>query len=228
MNKRPIIGVSARPYITDNGRNALVILEPIRRAIINAGGIPHIILPTQDMIYINNKEAPLSDEDKQILNDQIDLCDGIIMPGGDFIYFYDKYICEVANNKNMPLLGICMGMQVMCNYNNDNKNIFIDGHRDLSKDYVHSVEILKNTKLHEIIGEDKIMVNSIHKTTVPNSGDYTISALAKGNIIEAVEKKDKLFNIGVQWHPERTNDNPSKKIINAFINACNKYKNAKN
>ena len=221
---RPIIGVSARPYITDNGRNALVILESIRRVIINNGGIPHIILPTQDMVYMNNRETPLTDKDKEILDAQINMCDGILMPGGDFMYFYDNYICEKANKKDMPLLGICMGMQVMCNYNNDNKNIFIEGHKDLQKEYVHSVNIIPGTKLYDIIGEEKIMVNSIHRTKVPNSGDYSISAKAEGDIIEGIEKKDKLFNIGVQWHPERTDDAPSRKIITAFINACKQYK----
>ena len=221
---RPIIGVSARPYITDNGRNALVILESIRRVIINNGGIPHIILPTQDMVYMNNRETPLTDKDKEILDAQINMCDGILMPGGDFMYFYDNYICEKANKKDMPLLGICMGMQVMCNYNNDNKNIFIEGHKDLQKEYVHSVNIIPGTKLYDIIGEEKIMVNSIHRTKVPNSGDYSISAKAEGDIIEGIEKKDKLFNIGVQWHPERTDDEPSRKIITAFINACKQYK----
>ena len=221
---RPIIGVSARPYITDNGRNALVILESIRRVIINNGGIPHIILPTQDMVYMNNRETPLTDKDKEILDAQINMCDGILMPGGDFMYFYDNYICEKANKKDMPLLGVCMGMQVMCNYNNDNKNIFIEGHKDLQKEYVHSVNIIPGTKLYDIIGEEKIMVNSIHRTKVPNSGDYSISAKAEGDIIEGIEKKDKLFNIGVQWHPERTDDAPSRKIITAFIDACKQYK----
>ena len=82
---RPIIGVSARPYITDNGRNALVILESIRRVIINNGGIPHIILPTQDMVYMNNRETPLTDKDKEILDAQINMCDGILMTCGDFM-----------------------------------------------------------------------------------------------------------------------------------------------
>ena len=223
--RRPIIGVSARPYITDNGRNALVILESIRRNIMRIGGIPHIILPTQDMVYMNNRETPLTDEDKEILNAQIDMCDGILMPGGDFMYFYDNYICEKANEKDMPLLGICMGMQVMCNYNNDNRNIFIEGHKDLEHDYVHSVNIIPGTKLYDIVGKSKIMVNSIHRTKVPNAGDYTVSARAEGDIIEAIEKKDKLFNLGVQWHPERTDDEPSRKILTASMDACKTYMN---
>jgi putative glutamine amidotransferase len=220
--KRPIIGVVARPYITDNNRQALCILENVRRNILRAGGIPHIILPTKDIVYINNKESELTDEDKEILDTQINMCDGILMPGGDRIYFYDKYICSKVNEIDMPLLGICMGMQVMCNYNNENVNIKIEGHKEPDSEYVHDVKILKDSKLYEIVNEENIKVNSLHGYMVPNAGDYTIAAQSN-NVIEAIEKKDKLFNIGVQWHPERTNDEPSEKIINSFVNACKIY-----
>ncbi len=223
---KPIIGVVARPYITDNNRNVLCILETVRRCILKFGGIPHIILPPQDIVYINNKETPLSDEDKNILNTQIDMCDGVLMPGGDLIYYSDRYICQRVNELDKPLLGICMGMQVMCNYNNSNKNEFIDGHKSEDK-YVHEVLIDKNSKLYSIVGKEKIMVNSIHRTKVKNSGEYNVVAKCD-DVIEAVEKPDKLFNIGVQWHPERTlDDEPSSKIINAFINACKTYKETK-
>jgi len=62
---------------------------------------------------------------------------------------------------------------------------------------------------------------------VPNSGDYKVSAKCN-NIIEAIEKSNKLFNIGIQWHPERTEDEPSKKIFKAFIESCKIYMNNKN
>lgn len=224
--KRPIVGVVARPYTTDNNRQVLCILENIRKNILRAGGIPHIILPTQDMVYINNKESILTDKDKEILDAQINICDGILMPGGDMIYFYDKYICKRANEKDLPLIGICMGMQVMCNYNNENKNIKIDGHKEPESEYVHDVTISRDSKLFSIINEENINVNSLHGYKVPNSGDYTVSAKS-GDVIEAIEKKEKLFNIGVQWHPERTTDEPSKKIFNAFIEACKTYMNNK-
>ena len=52
--KRPIIGVIARPYITDNNRQVLCILENVRRNILRFGGIPLSILPTQDIIKNQN------------------------------------------------------------------------------------------------------------------------------------------------------------------------------
>ena len=223
---KPIIGVVARPYITDNNRNVLCILENIRTSILRAGGIPMIILPTQDMVYINNRENNLTDSDIEILNTQISMCDGILMPGGDMIYFYDKYICKVANEKHLPLLGICMGMQVMCNYNNDNKNIKIEGHKLPNEKYVHDVEILTDSKLYEILKKANIKVNSLHGYKVPNSGDYTVCAKS-GDVIEAIEKKDELFNIGIQWHPERNADENDRNIFSSFISACQEYKRTK-
>ena len=224
--KRPIIGVIARPYITDNNRQVLCILENVRRNILHFGGIPLLILPTQDMIYINNKESELTLEDKEILDTQIDMCDGILMPGGDRIYHYDNYICKRVNEKNMPLLGICMGMQVMCNYNNSNRNIKVEGHKKPDDEYVHNVNISKSSKLFNIINQEEIKVNSLHGYMVPNSGEYSISAKCD-NVIEGIEKKDELFNIGVQWHPERSDDEPSTKLINSFVNACKIYSKLK-
>ena len=218
---KPIIGVPARPYLTDNNRNVLCILETIRSAIIQNGGIPIVITPTKNMVYLNNREEELLAEDKEMLNAQISLCDGILMPGGDRIYNYDRYICEVANNKGMPLLGICMGMQVMCNYNNDNKNIKIEGHKEPTSTYVHNVEIDKKSKLYNILQKEDILVNSLHGYRVPNAGEYTIVAKCN-NIIEAVEKESHNFNIGVQWHPEKDIDDNGNKLISAFIKACEK------
>lgn len=221
---KPIIGVLARPYMTDNGRYALCILETIRRAIIKSGGIPLIILPTQNMNYLNNFETELTAEDKEILDTQIKMCDGILMPGGDRIYFYDTYVCKVANDKHLPLLGICMGMQVMCNYNNENRNEKIEGHKDTKGNYMHDVNLEKSSKLYDIIQKENITVNSLHGYKVPNAGEYDVVARC-GDIIEGIEKKDELFNLGVQWHPEIHFDENDQKLFSSFVNACIEAKN---
>ena len=171
-----------RPDISGEDNLKLIVsTDETRRAVINNGGIPIIISPTQDMIYHLNLEKPLSDL-------------------GYRIYFYDKYICKKANEINIPLLGICAGMQVMCNYDNDNKNIKVEGHRSTDSEFKHEVSVKNSSKLFSIVKESKLLVNSFHSYAVPNSGSYTICAKAN-DVIEAVEKKNSLFNIGVQWHP---------------------------
>lgn len=94
-----------------------------------------------------------------------------------------------------------MGMQTMCNYNNDNANIKIENHYS-EKDYKHLMKINKNSKLYSILKEDEILVNSFHNYKVPNAGSYEAVGFSN-DIIEAVENKENLFNIGLQWHPEK-------------------------
>ena len=208
-----------RPDISGDDNVKLVITpDDIRNSIIKSGGTPIVILPTQDMIYYNNAEEELSEFDKEILDEQINLCDGIIMPGGYRIYYYDKYVCKIANEKHIPLFGICMGMQAMCCYDNNNRNIRVDGHKEANGNCTHNVNILPNSKLFNIISKKEILTNSFHSYAVPNSGSYTVSAVV-GDVIEAVEKKDDLFNIGIQWHPEKYNNENSQKLFNEFIKA---------
>ena len=153
-----------------------------------------------------------------MLVQQINLCDGIIMPGGEVSYYYDKYICEYCNKIDKPLLGICMGMQIMCNYDNDNKNIKIEDGIDRNEPFNHNINIDKNSILYNILNEENIIVNSYHSYKVSSSGSYRVSA-RNNDVIEAVEKDGK-FNIGVQWHPEKDlEDINNQKLFKKFIDS---------
>ena len=68
---KPIIGVVGRKI-----DNYFKINESVKNAIEKCGGIPFLILPNEN------------------IDEVLELCDGIIMPGGTDIYDYDKYICE--------------------------------------------------------------------------------------------------------------------------------------
>ncbi len=71
-----------------------------------------------------------------------------------------------------------MEMQVMCNYNNDNKNVKVEGHRKSNGKCMHKVTISKNS----------IITNSFHSYAVPTSDNYTTIGHV-GDVIEAVENK---------------------------------------
>ena len=118
-----------------------------------------------------------------------------------------------------------MGMQTMCNYNNNNQNIVIENKFHNSKnDYKHLVNIKKDSKLYNILKEDKILVNSFHDYKVCNSGQYDVVGICD-DVIESIEKKEDLFNIGLQWHPEKNYDKDlnSQKIFKSFIDAAKLY-----
>ena len=150
---RPLIGIISRvEYPGDTGK--LIINELYRRAIIKYGGNIMAIVPPQDIDYTKVKcseQGELTDEEKEMLIDQIKRCDGLLMPGGFKVNNFDRFICEYATDNDIPLFGICLGMQVMANYKKkefwvEKNDSFIE-HRVL-EGLVHDVTLDKNSKLY--------------------------------------------------------------------------------
>lgn len=223
---KPIIGVVARFALTINNNECLIMDEYYKNAIINSGGVPLMITPPQNIFYNSTKSEEiksLTNEEKEDLDRILSMCDGILTPGGKRLYEFDYYICKYAMKNNIPILGICAGMQLMAGINTDLKNELIDeeNSHDKEEKYAHEVNIVKDSLLYKIIGKDKIMVNSYHRYKVPSEGFNKISATC-GDVIEAIENDNYTFYLGVQWHPERLNDEDSKKIMNYFINMSKK------
>ena len=146
----------------------------------------------------------------------IDICDGIILPGGDDIYPLEIDVVKYLHKLDKPLLGICLGMQTMgVAFNGKFGHLNNLTHKSKEK-YVHNVDINENSLLYSIINKKNILVNSRHKDYVVNV-QLTVGAKCD-NIIEEIEDKNKKFFIGVQWHPEDLEDENSDKIFNFFIN----------
>ena len=224
---KPIIGMIARvEYPGNTGK--LVMNEYYRRTIVKYGGNPIVIMPPQDINYTETKyddQEELTEEEKDMLFEQIKLCDGIVMTGGFKINKFDRFITEYLIENDIPLLGICLGMQIMSNYKRDKvwneKNDSFIEHR-VEEGLVHDVTLDKNSKLYSIVKNDKFMVNSRHFYHAEPNENYDIVAVSDDNYIEAIEMKNKKFNIGVQWHPEDLNDDSSRRIFESFINSCKK------
>ena len=224
---RPLIGIISRvEYPGDTGK--LIINELYRRAIIKYGGNIMAIVPPQNIDYTKVKcseQGELTDEEKEMLIDQIKRCDGLLMPGGFKVNNFDRFICEYATDNDIPLFGICLGMQVMANYKKkefwvEKNDSFIE-HRVL-EGLVHDVTLDKNSKLYSIIEKEKFKVTSRHFYHVNPNEYYDITSVSDDNYIESIEMKDKKFNIGVQWHPESMDDDTSEKLFKYFINVCKK------
>lgn len=198
----PIIGIITSSAISDEGHNINVVYDDIISAIVNNGGIPI-------GITLNNNYKIL-----------IDMCDGIIFQGGDDFELFDYDALKYCYDKNIPTLGICLGMQLMGMLFNG-KMLDINNHKK-KLNYVHSVLIKRNSKLYNIFKSDIIKVNSRHKSIIKNT-DLNICGISNDNYIEAIEDSSKNFFIGVQWHPESmiSYDNKQNNLFKYFIKCCN-------
>lgn len=223
---KPIIGIPLRYELLKDDRPILYLSERVRRTLQNAGGIVYPIAPVLDVDFINTKgnEFPeLTEEHKQIINYNLNMCDGIIFPGGIKFTPYDRYLLECCIKKQIPVLGICLGMQLMSCYDEEveveiNKTE-INHKQESDLEFSHKVKIDIDSKLYEILGKDEILVNSFHNHHATKNHIYKTIAYSEDGLIEAIEFPTNTFNLGVQWHPEISYDfdENSKKIIDYFL-----------
>lgn len=233
MNNKIVIGILGVPSYDDENYPIIALYNDYKDVVIKKGAIPFMITPVTNIDYnkFSLDEIPaLTNEEKSIYNYMIDMCDGIIIPGGYRIYNFDEYIVKKALDNNMPILGICRGMQMLANidngYNCLEKINEDNSHCVREQKYVHNINIYDNTSLKEIIGSSNIKVNSRHRYAITKVNNFIISSTSEDGVIESIESKDKTFVIGVQWHPEKLIDidEPSNKLFDRFIEECKIYK----
>lgn len=147
---------------------------------------------------------------------------------------FEKSMISKALQIDLPILGICAGMQVMsaimgCKLTG-NVNQYLKSDID-HFGYVknHKISISNDNLLYKIINKDIIEVNSNHREAVAQiSNSVKICAKSEDGCIEAIEVKNKKFALGVQWHPDFScykkqqisQYNPDYEIIKAFIKSC--------
>jgi len=142
----------------------------------------------------------------------------------------ETILLQEALERDMPILGICRGIQLMnaalggTLYQDIPTQLPSDIVHDQKAPYdapSHSVKIVNGTLLHDIIGKDEIMVNSLHHQGVKRLSPHMEKmAVAPDGLIEAANIKGQKFALSVQWHPEFSykTDNDAKKIFKAFVN----------
>lgn len=195
---KPIIGIINRYETLKSKKEILYSYSEIVKKIKESNGIP---------IGINIL-------DKNDLGN-LKILDGIVLQGGETYIEEEIDVVKYAYKNDVPLLGICQGMQIMgisaCG------EIFkINNHMKPNIKNVHEVNIKKDTKIYEILKKEKIITNSRHNYSVKNI-TLDVSGYTQDKIIEIIEDKQKRFFIGVQYHPESLNNNDSKLLFDYFI-----------
>lgn len=212
-------------------------------AIENFGGEPCLYL---------SLESPIPDNLQGI--------DGLLIPGGGDIdprrynepRIHDKGIskikgvsksrdtlelqlCQMALEADIPIFGICRGIQVMSVATGG--SLYQDIHTQLANcllhkdgqsiyDAQHYIKIQPNSLLNQLTSDSYTEVNSAHHQAVKVMGNgFIVTAQSEDGIIEAIEDPSKKFVIGVQYHPERMLKIPelrehAEKLFQAFVDAA--------
>jgi putative glutamine amidotransferase len=205
---RPLIAVTGRraAQVPILRFSATLAAEAICESVWAAGGEPVILHgPAAD---------PLAE-----MPQRLDAFDGVLLPGGadleperygaepapqttDTVAFQDDFdigVTKALLDTGIPVLAICRGLQVL--------NVALGGtlHQHLPEamhhNSIHPVAVEPGSRLHGIVGADRIEVSSYHHQAVDRLGrDLTVAAYADG-VIEAVEHR-RADIVAVQWHPE--------------------------
>ena len=229
--KRPIIGIigKVQPQYGEDIWHRIDEVDEIRYLIVKNGGTAIMLLPTETTLKFNGNDIKdntvLSDEEKNELYRQINLCDGFILQGGLYSANYEIEMAKKIIELDKPLIGICAG------FNNILRAIGTDviedktkSHDIYDKEYRHEISIIKGTKLFDLVKKEKYNVNSIHSMIAPkgNVEKYArISAISYDNLVESFELDNKKFVMGIKWHPElMLEDEFSDKLFKKFISKC--------
>jgi putative glutamine amidotransferase len=131
--------------------------------------------------------------------------------------------------RNMPVLGICGGQQLLA--------VVLGGtlvqhipdsfpaalaHEQPNPRHLpgHTIAVVAGTLLHRIVGSAAMDVNSAHHQAVRAPGPFaTVNATAPDGVIEGIEDGRFRFCLGVQWHPEFHIDPGDRRIFDALIAA---------
>lgn len=207
----PLIGITTD--LVESPRLAAQCAIAYARCVTDAGGVP-VLLP------------PIT----ELAGSHAAMCAGFVFTGGGDVWMekfgeamhkeakpvhparqeYELALLDALKLNRKPVLGICLGMQLMCLHAGGKLIQHLpDTHEtaDIHRGQVHEV-VPKGTALGRKVLPTLVQgaSNSNHHQAVRDAGTLEVLAVAPDGVIEAAANPDHPFYVGVQWHPERTAD----------------------
>ena len=212
---RPVIGITAN-YNDGNS----MLADGYYKKVVAAGGVPLLIPPLDDTDAIINT---------------LDRIDALILSGGgDYNPLFcgeepsprlhsingerdlpELLITHLAYNRQIPMLGICRGIQTLAmalggtvRQDIADTDGLIKHSQDANRNVpTHSVSVCEDSVLYNIYGTRTLYVNSFHHQAVGEPGErFRVVASSCDGVVEAIESTEMKSIIGVQWHPECIDD----------------------
>lgn len=230
---RPVIGITTSCGPDPNDAyptERLYVNRLYADCVLAAGGAPVLL----------TKQTPI--------DVVLELIDGLLIPGGDDIdakefgqenhpsvkledperFQFERRILEKLPQE-APVFGICYGCQAM--------NVFRGGDMvqhipDANPDSTHSGGTLQSyqvegdSRLAQVLGASTASGKSFHHQAAGVTGEgLRVVALADDGVVEAIEDASLPWFIGVQWHPERTPEDPSTvRLFRSLVEAAAQYR----
>ena len=232
---RPVIGITSyvepASWAAWKDVPAALIPHGYVRHVHEAGGLAVIVPPLPD---------DATDDDA---HEVLSRLDGLILAGGVDVeparYGQDSHptvqlprpdrdasellLAKVTAAYDVPLLGVCRGMQVMAVAAGGELEQHLpdrlghEGHSPAPGLYgEHPVELAPGSRLHAILG-DHVSVATYHHQGVVTFPGYTATGWSTDGVVEAFEEAGAPFRVAVQWHPEVGAD---PRLFEALVKAC--------
>ena len=201
-------------------------------AVLRAGGIPVVIAPVGGPRDVARTVAEL---------------DGLLLSGGDDFDMvrlglgpthpaaqpvppqkqdFDVLLARAALQQRTPVLGICYGMQLLALVEGGHLHQHLPedrpGSREHSGSVRHAVALAPGSELARLTGVARLDVVSRHHQAVAAAGPrWSVSARDDEGLIEAIERPDLPFALGVQWHPElEPEGSPQDQLFRGLVSAA--------
>ncbi len=143
---------------------------------------------------------------------------------------FEAAITRGALARDLPLLGICGGQQLLNvvlggtliqHIPDEVENALAHEQPNPRHEAGHPVALQGGSLLQTICGAMELPVNSAHHQAVKAVGPgVTVSAVAPDGVVEGIEAPDYRFCLGVQWHPEYAVSPGDSAIFRAFVAAA--------
>ena len=226
-------------------RPVVGITSYVEQARWGVWDVPAVVLPFR---YVEQVEAagatavvlpPAATSDAEVL----DRLDAVVFAGGADLdpALYDQPAHEqttglrrqrdaaevplmrAALDRDLPLLGICRGMQVLSVVSGGSLEQHLpdvvghEGHRPEPGIYgSHGVRLAPGSLAHRLLG-DEVSVPSYHHQGLASEGSLTVTGWADDASPEVVEDPTRRFALGVLWHPEASDD---LRLFEALVGAA--------